>query len=78
MGNVIQLKPSVDTPNALRSIADQIESGEIQESECTLIIGRDVYHLGVKEDYIAFDNSVINMTYGIHKLMNSLSEAYDE
>lgn len=73
MSNVVQLKPSMNAADALRDIANRIESGEL-ENEVTVICGTEVFHAGVFDDGVAATNAVWNMTYGIHKLMNRAIE----
>lgn len=67
--NIRQLKPCGNAVLALRNIADQIESGEINAEECTVIVGAEVYHCGQHNDTIAVTNAVFNMVFGISKIM---------
>lgn len=70
LGNkVIQLRPSRDIPETLRIIADQIDNGEIDGENATLIIGEDVFQLGSPNDDAAAEQAIFNMTYGKAKLM---------
>jgi len=73
--NIVQLKPCGNAALALRNIADQMESGEIDSKECTVIAGTCVFHCGEADDGRAAEGASFNMTMGIHKLMESaLSE----
>lgn len=75
MSNVIKLRP--DTADALRNIADDIESGYYHEHcspEATLIIGTEVCHFGCKTAEEAAVNAVWNMVWAITKLMNAAHE----
>ena len=67
--NVIQLRPCGDASTALRNIADQMDSGEISATECTVIADTDVFHCGETDDGRAAEQAIFNMTMGIHKLM---------
>ena len=73
--NVVNLRPNINMACALMNIAEEIQNGNIAESECTLIIGTDVYHLGCIDDREAAVNAVFNMTYGIQKLMRPAVDA---
>ena len=70
MSNVSQIKASANAPTALRNIADQIESGELGDTEATVVVGSDVFHVGCVDSGEAAGNAVWNMTYGIHKLID--------
>ena len=78
MKNIVQIKPSTNLAVALRNIADAYEAGEYESKTCTLIIGVEVFHLGVFDDSQAAQNAVWDMTYGIHKLMKAGQESYYE
>lgn len=69
MSNVIQLRPSADVATALRNIADAYERGEFGVEECTVIIGRKVFHAGCVNDAQAAANTVFDCNLAIHKLM---------
>jgi len=69
MNNVIQLIPCADVVTGLRNIADSIESSDQVTDECTLIMGKEVYHLGQVDDAEAASSAIFNMTVGIHVLM---------
>ena len=69
MSNVFQIKPCAHLPTALRNIANSIEAGDLADSEATLIIGSEVYHLGRITDERAAESAVFNMVYGILKIM---------
>jgi hypothetical protein len=74
MSNVIQLRPNLNIPTALRNIADSVENGALEGDDCTLILGLDVFHLGNATDENAAPNAIFNMTYGIQKLMRPVLE----
>lgn len=69
MRDVIQLKPCANAAIALRNIADQMESGELQADECTVIAGSEIFHCGEFDDGRAAESAIWNMTMGIQKLM---------
>ena len=73
--NVIELFKRVSVQDALRAIADGIDAGEFDGSECTLILGYDVFHIGTDKDDQAAANAVFDMQYGIHKLMAATLES---
>jgi hypothetical protein len=77
MDNVIQLNPSINASQTLRNIADRMDSGEIEASECTVIAGTDIFHCGAINDARAAESDVFNMTFGIHKLMKMCNTAED-
>lgn len=77
MDNVTLIKASIDIPTALRNIADGIESGDFVGDNCTVIIGKDVFHSGDFNEALAIVNAVWNMTFGIHKLMAAFSDTKD-
>lgn len=66
---IIQLKPCANAPQALRNIAAMMESGEIEDAECTIIAGTDIFHCGEYDDADAATHAIFNMTMGIQKLM---------
>lgn len=74
--NVIQLKPCGNAALALRNIADQMESGEIVATECTIIVGLDVFHCGEFDDGRSAESAVFNMTMGLQKLMKPVLEGH--
>lgn len=67
--NVSQLKPCTNAQLALRNIAKQMDSGEIEDEEVTIIVGTEVFHVGCWDDSRAAEGAIFNMTMGIHKLM---------
>lgn len=71
MSNVTMIKSSMDVAATLRSIADNIDSGEYSSDSCTIILGSDVFHAGCVSDQQAASDAVFNMTFGIHKLMKA-------
>ena len=66
---VIQLFPSGDIPETLRNIADGVESGEFECTGCTVILGTDIFQIGAPTLEKAAEQSIWDMTFGIHKLM---------
>lgn len=74
MNNVINLYPSQNVPDSLRSLADEIQR-EIEFDEapadlnCTVIIGEEIWHFGTVDDEQACKNAIYSMTVGQHKLM---------
>jgi len=75
MSNVISLKPSLNIPEALRNIADSIENGKNIVTDCTVIAGFNIYHLGCMDDGEAARDAVFNMTYGLQKIMTPVVDA---
>lgn len=71
MGNIVQLKPSVDIPQTLRSIASDIENGIITTDSVTLIAVPNIYQIGTFNDNDAVTETIFNCTFAIHKLMNA-------
>ena len=76
--NIRQIKPCANAVEALRNIADMIEDEEITATECTVIAGTDVFHVGVMDDGRAAESAIFNMTMGIQKLMAPVIFADDE
>ena len=74
MSNVVPIKSCAVAPIALRNIADGMESGEINATEVTIIVGTDVYHCGGISDERAAESAIFNMTLGIHKMMRRIFE----
>jgi len=68
---VLQIKPCANVSLGLRNIADQIDNNGIEQNDCTVIIGSEIFHLGVVSDEEAATQAIFNMTFGIHKLMNA-------
>ena len=70
---IIQLNPEGLNPAlGLRNIADQYEAGEFgRNTPVTLVIGREVFHLGTHGDTEAALQAVFDMNFGIHKMMNA-------
>ena len=77
MDNVINIKPSSNVAEALRTIADEIDEGVYPDDGCTLIIGTDVFHLGGVDDKRAVCDAIVDMNFGIHKLMQIYSTFMD-
>lgn len=74
MSNVIELFPKGSVADGLRVIANRIDDQEIEDDNCTLIIGSDVYHLGEYDDSRAAVDAVFNMTVGLHKIMQPVMD----
>lgn len=68
---VVKLHPYQDIPGALRKIADDIERGEIEPSDVTVIALPDIYQLGQTPDSHAAHEAVFACSYAINKLMNA-------
>jgi len=73
--NITQIKPCANASVALRNIADMMESGIISATECTLIAGTKVFHVGTFDDERAAESAIFNMTMGIQKLMKPVIDA---
>jgi len=71
---VVKLFPKQSVSEGLRNIADDIDSGNLPDESCTLIIGTEVFHLGNVSDQQAGADAVFNLTLGIHKLMKPIFE----
>lgn len=67
---VTPIKANINIAKVLRSIADQIESGEIPCDHVTIIAGFEVYCAGPLDDCRAAESAIFDMTFGIHKLMS--------
>ena len=61
----------LNVPLGLREIADQYEAGAYGADPVTLVIGREVFHLGTRGDEAAAVNAVFDLQLGIHKLMRA-------
>ena len=75
MSNVIYLNPNICIHEALRAIADSIESGEVLAENATLCMLSDtvqVYQLGTISDYDAGREAVFNMTMGIAQITSQV------
>ena len=70
MTKIVSIKPSNNIPETLRTIANQIESGEIVTGDAglTLITGIEAFHLGTHDDAQAASDAIFNMNIGISKL----------
>ena len=71
---VVNLFPNQSVSDGLRNIADEVDSGELPDDGCTVIIGKEVFHLGPGSDEQAATDAVFNMTMGVHKLMKPIFE----
>lgn len=71
MGAVVPIAGKMHAPTGLRDIANGIEEGRFSGDSVTVIAGTDVFHLGCLNDAQAAQEAIWNMTFGIHKLMNS-------
>lgn len=69
MDKVTHLKPCSDTVAGLRSIADSIEKGNLPNTPMTLIMGDDVFQIGIHEDDASAESAVFSMVCGIHNMM---------
>lgn len=66
---VCQIKPCANASQALRNIADQMDRGEVDIDNVTIVAGSEVFQCGDFDDIRAVENAVWNLTFGIHKLM---------
>ena len=66
---IIHLPQATSVSDALRNIADQYDAGEYGDDPATLVIGREVFHIGTRGDDKAAVNAVFDLQIGIHKLM---------
>ncbi|NOY72195.1 MAG: hypothetical protein GXP14_07430 [Gammaproteobacteria bacterium] len=71
MGDVIEIKPSMNIPETLRNIADGIERGDINPDAITLIAIPNVYQIGIFNDNDAASETIFACNYAIHKLMTA-------
>ena len=69
---VISLFPNQSISEGLRNIADDVDSGDLPDDGCTVILGKEVFHLGCASDEQAATDAVFNMTMGIHRLMKPI------
>ena len=69
MSNVVNIKPNLNIPQGLRNIADAIDSGEIEATECTIVMGTEIFHLGCFSDENAAVNTIFDLTLGIQLMM---------
>lgn len=77
MAEIIQLKPLANIPEALRKLADKIESGELEIDELTWVAPPYVGHLGSVNNHQSATSAVFNMTYGIQKMIDAVLRAED-
>lgn len=72
---IIHIQPqTASVPDALRNIAEQYEAGDYGEEPATIVIGREVFHIGTRGNDKAAANAVFDMQLGIHKLMAAAIE----
>jgi len=71
---VVKLFRDQSVSDGLKNIANYVDSGELPDDNCTLIIGKEVIHLGCVSDEQAAADAIFNMTLGIHKLMKPIFE----
>jgi len=71
---VVKLFRDQSVSDGLKNIANYVDSGELPDESCTLIIGTEVIHLGCVSDEQAATDAIFNMTLGIHKLMKPIFE----
>ena len=69
MGKVVNLKDGSGPAEALRDIADGMDAGEIDSTNCTVIAGIDVFHVGAIRNDQTSQEAIFNMTMGIQILM---------
>lgn len=69
MSKVSQIKPCANVQQALRNIADQMDSGEIDFDNVTIVAGTEIFQCGEFDEDRAVENALFNLTVGIHKLM---------
>lgn len=69
-----QIKPCANAPQALRNIADKMDSGEFDIDNVTIIAGTDVFQCGEFDEGRAVENAIFNLTFGIQKLMKPILE----
>lgn len=62
--NVIAIKPSLKIAETLRSIADDIENGNIETSNMTLVAdcGKEIYQIGSLNDAASAKDLIFNLT----------------
>jgi hypothetical protein len=69
MGKVIPIIDSMDVSATLRRIADQIDSGEIEEDNCTVITGGNLYQMGSDNDRASASDALWNLEWAKMFLM---------
>ncbi len=75
---VTPIKPCANAPKTLRNIADQMERGEIESDNVTIISGTEVFQCG---EYSIFSSpfiAILNMTIGISKLTHAVHAQLSE
>ena len=80
MSNVIYLNPNMCIHEALRDIADDIQSGDISVHSLTICATGadvDVYHLGSTSKSDAVVQAVFDMTMGLAKITGMVMQAGD-
>lgn len=66
---VEQLHPVADIPARLRSIADQLESGELEGDSCTILMGGEIFSLGIADDTHAVTSVLWDLKAAEFRLM---------
>lgn len=64
MSKVTELRPCVDIPNSLRRLADDIESGEVEVEDLTIVGHNYLAHLGEAVDERAAEQAAFNLMVG--------------
>ena len=67
MAKVINLF-EYNTASMLRSIADDIDSGDMPKTDCTVILGSEIMHSGGRDGRESAMQVIWNCTRAIHKL----------
>ena len=71
MGDVVELRPSMNIPETLRAIADEIEAGDLNPDAVTLIAVPYIYQIGTCNNNDAMNETIFSCNYAIHKLMTA-------
>jgi len=79
MSNGVNMHVKSDVLAGLKRLVSLIEDGSIDivGSDCTVFLGRDVYHYGHMDDGDGTLCAVWNCTYAIHKLMSATMHLLD-
>lgn len=77
MSNVYPITASSDTVGILRWLADEIEAGNIESRDVTVIAGAEIFHCGHVDEARLAESAVFNMVFGLSKMMHAINKAMD-
>lgn len=75
MSNIVNFHQNVNVSKALRSIADEIESGRLPGLTAALVVDCEIFMCGDVMDRYAAQEAIWHFQYGISRLMQEALEA---